>query len=846
MALDLNVVRSAFDGLPLASDPAFHRVVAEGKLRHTGVEGAPDLVDEYSARLVCSALRSNARDAILIVFPDGLERRTPLLFATALIMDGLAHIEAGNVGRCVLYVSSYAGIRRQLGSVRIKSMMLDSVFAQHYGRGRGDDLRVVSLPGGINLPFVLCIHAPADPGGLLRQHRPKWVAVDCGESHELPWLPFVLLEARKMGVPVVGWTTKPFSGAVDQWLAAGGGVFRWPKVRRAAGPRITSLEQLSEGAIEAEITPRILTGEHVIEISKAFATATEALLTAREFQNGRLSTDAVLLGWKYLRAMEAVPVPLEVYEREANSYWGMRRIAELRQNFARFVEAVQPLSPKLHATLQNAADALSRAHERIGSSDSPLWLGLANLCVESNSQRRIVFASRARREMFSLCLLARFNISEDDLKDVGVRLDYISQAEEPDPGDFDKKAGNRAGTESGPPLLVGMPSRFAEKHLDTLLDSDQLEVLLWPHHEPIFERRVRHLSSRLGLSSRMLGCLLPTLDVDDDVSSRGESHAERPGLKLARSREAPARALGDELRRKAEVVSLWKHPDASEAIAGLFGSVAHVEDEESYSPPTVLDEAAAEKESQGTADNTWVQEALELQLEGGLSVLLPSDETVNVILGSQGGAQVEPRYVRSVRIGDEILFIQGQRRQSLYELLVSRVHRDPVIAQYLALVRRWQDDFVRAFSEAERQGKASPESLLEELQSRGSRLTSPLTIRSWSRRLVLAPNDSEDLRRIAEVLSLRFVRSYYKQIDTAGKRLKGLHINLSARLNRWLASSGAGSVAVGGADEVIDAELGLTVEDFRHSLLRVRILDVREQRGPFYRPHMGRLEGGRS
>lgn len=844
MALDLDVVQRAFDALPVASDQTLHRLVAEGRLRHTAVEGAPDLVDEYSARLVCSALRSEASDAILIVFPDGLERRAPLLFSTALIMDGLAHIKARKVGRCVLYVSNHPGIRRQLGSVRLGSMTLDSVFAQHYGQGWGDDLRVLTQPGGINLPFVLCIYAPADPAGLLRQHRPKWIAVDCGESHELPWLPVLLREATRIGVPVVGWTTRPFSGVVDQWSEAGGGMFRWPKLRRTAGPRMATLKQLFEGTTQAEVTARILIGEHVIEISKAFATATEALLAAREFQDGRLPRDAVMLGWKYLRAMESVPVPLEVYEREANSYWGMRRIADLRDDFGRFVEAVRARSTKLHATLQTAADALSDAYEKIGSSGSPLWLGLANLCVESNSQRRIVFASKARREMFSFCLLAIFNISEDDLKGVGVRLAYISQGEEPDPRDFDEKERERAGAERVRPLLVGMPSRFAEKHLDTLLDSGQLEVLLWPHHEPIFERRVRHLSSQLEMCSRGLSHLLPSLEQRDGCPS-GEGRVERRALTLARSREAMAGAFRDEIRREAKVVSLWKRPNGTEAIVGLFGSVPQGEDEEMYSPLSVLDEAA-DRESQGAADSTWVQEAIEIHLEAGRSVLLPPDETVNVILHSPGGIQVEPRYVRALRVGDEILFIHGQRRQSLYELLVSRVHRDPVIAQYLALVRRWQDDFVRAFSEAERQGKASPESLLKELRSKGSRLTSPLTIRSWLRRLVLAPNDPEDLRRIAEVLSLGFVRSYYKQIDKAGKRLKGLHINLSARLNRWLASSAAGSVAVGGTDDVIDAELGLTVEDFRHSLLRARVLDVRKQSGPFYRPHLGRLEGGTS
>lgn len=89
-----------------------------------------------------------------------------------------------------------------------------------------------------------------------------------------------------------------------------------------------------------------------------------------------------------------------------------------------------------------------------------------------------------------------------------------------------------------------------------------------------------------------------------------------------------------------------------------------------------------------------------------------------------------------------------------------------------------------------------------------------------------------------------FVTTYFRQIHKAARRLKGLHINLSARLNRWLASSDAGSVAVGDADEVVDSELGLTVEDFRHSLVRLRVLEVTQQQGPFYRPHLGRLEGG--
>src|SRR5262249_36138188 len=151
--------------------------------------------------------------------------------------------------------------------------------------------------------------------------------------------------------------------------------------------------------------------------------------------------------------------------------------------------------------------------------------------------------------------------------------------------------------------------------------------------------------------------------------------------------------------------------------------------------------------------------------------------------------------------------------------------------------------FIRAYHEQERAGRISPDRLLSELQTKGSGLTSPQTIRCWLRRLVLAPNAVADLQRIAEILHMDFVASFYPQIHRAARRLRGLHIALSTRLNRWLASDDAGSVAVGEGEDVIDAELGLTLDDFRHSLLRLRVLTVETHAGPFYRANLGRLMG---
>ena len=640
----------------------------------------------------------------------------------------------------------------------------------------------------------------------------------------------------------MGWTTNPFTEGVSQWLEAGGGLFRWPRLRREIAGRTLSLQELSEGTLRVEVTPRVLAGENVLEISQALVSATEALLAARDCRDGRLSADAVALGWRYLRTLESLPVPLDVWEREASCYWGTRSVSELQTAFTRFIVAVGGVSQRLHAILQDAAEALTLAQQKLAGTESPLWLGLANLCVESASQRRIVFSSRARQEMFSFCLLARFNISEDDLREVGVHLSYLTQTPNHSTA-FSAPDGHNAVPDNSPPLLVGVPSRFAERYLDALLGPGQLEVLLWPHQERVLEGRVRSLARSLRFSCQHLTWLLPSLN-QAEQKDQLEVLEHQPTLTLGRTSVAPAGAFGTELRRKAEAVTLWKRPDISEVVASFFDVAQAVEEDDVCAAPGLVDDSAIEQEIPETPENLWVQDALEIGVQGGLCVIFPTDEVVNVIVHGPRGTEVELRYVKALRAGDEVLFIQGQRRQSLYELLVSRVHCDPVIGQYLALVSRWQDDLVHAFYEAERQSGITAEKLLRELQDKGSALTSPDTIRGWLRRRVLSPNDAEDLRRIAEVLSLRFILDYYLQIHRAGRRLKGLHISLSARLNRWLASSAAGAMTAGGAEEVIDAELGLTMEDFRHSLVRLQVRDVTPKRGPYFRPQMGRLYGG--
>ena len=76
----------------------------------------------------------------------------------------------------------------------------------------------------------------------------------------------------------------------------------------------------------------------------------------------------------------------------------------------------------------------------------------------------------------------------------------------------------------------------------------------------------------------------------------------------------------------------------------------------------------------------------------GLHVRLPLNATVQLVLDTNAGRQLDERSVRSLRINDVVLFIHGQNRQNLYDLIVTRVHAHPSIALFVNLIQRWQEE----------------------------------------------------------------------------------------------------------------------------------------------------------
>ncbi len=238
-------------------------------------------------------------------------------------------------------------------------------------------------------------------------------------------------------------------------------------------------------------------------------------------------------------------------------------------------------------------------------------------------------------------------------------------------------------------------------------------------------------------------------------------------------------------------------------------------------------------------EDEWIEEALRVAFDDGGQILLPLDDYVNVIGRTSDGVRVEPRYSRSLRVGEEILLVHGEHRRGVYDLLVSRVHSHATIAPWLQLVDRWHQDLRRAFVDAKRQSGATFESVLTALRKQGSSITTSASVRGWVLGVTLAPSDWQDIRRLGEVLDIAVAKQYPREIGNAAGRLAGLHRSLSNRLNRWLESEDAGAAVLSGAQAIVDADLGLTIDDFKHSLVRGRIAAVSQVHGPFLRSHIG-------
>lgn len=184
-------IQDLFDSLKVKEWGYFRRLWKEGKLsvRGSNLEKIPfDFIDEYCARLVCQTLLN--KDRILVVTPDqNISRRSAMIVSAALQTfdkHKVTDSEAGNV----VYFGTSVGIRQHLENVFIDGKGLKNFFDTSVGRS-AHNLKSV----GKSIPKLNCIFTPIDATEVLQKLNPEWIAIDCDDSEELPWLESVLAKA---------------------------------------------------------------------------------------------------------------------------------------------------------------------------------------------------------------------------------------------------------------------------------------------------------------------------------------------------------------------------------------------------------------------------------------------------------------------------------------------------------------------------------------------------------------------------------------------------------------------------------------------------------------------------
>lgn len=802
----------------------FSQLWDQGRLSYSGDSVTVGGIDEISAHLAVSAL--GRRQHLLLALPDDNPRRSALIFGSALLATAVeSAINRTPAVNVALFGSSIA-IRSYLALTKVRQVSLASVFPQvHFQSDNGfvQGIRDQDVLQALHLPKVIGSLSPSSPTKLLDRYRPRWIAVECDNARDAKWLPDVARWAIQHQVPLIGWicADRPILAAAGRTARLT--LFQWPLLRG----RLTDSgrdESISGQAIvetqrSLSLTPLQIDGGEVGPIADCLAKANVALAKCHAFRKSGPAEDGLRIAWRYLRTIETLPVPVSFYEQECRAFWGLRPLSELRAVAGRFIDAITSSDPEVAKLIEEAVSAIDDASERMGGSGGVLlWEAARELAVgrsDVSTATQIVFPTASRRRLFELALLGLDGITQKDLTDLHVTLvDLGHNSTFVHDANGRQKLGARV-------IVPGLVTtvQLAELHLKA--PTPDVGIAIYPHQLRMLEGRVATYSKETTID---------VMEQDRALRICGSHEALDRDMVLSVPIEVcPAEQLlirRPEANQGSEQKLLWTSLFATVGAADLLDPV----DEEPANEDLV---EHADADDTSTEEGLTVERAIEVQITGSRVGLFSADFRINLIRVVAGRETIVERTVRSVATGDRLVLVHGQRRQSLYELLIGRVHRHPSIQLHLSLIKVWQDEIATAFPAWVRGGK-SVGLLLLQLRARGSRIQSELAIRFWSEGKVLAPLDPEDLVRVATVLSMPFTREHHERIARAADRLRGLHRGLALRLSYWLRKEAAG-LPHDGDDEVIDAELGLTLRDFKDSLEIVTVTRVAEHQGLFLR-----------
>jgi len=832
-------LRGGLNSFQCWEDEAFSEIWCKDRLStRTGSEEKVDGLDRVNAALLWSTIENRQR--LLIGMPGKLQHRASALLGTGLIKAFLDTRERFGADRDVVYFGSRIGIREDLSRVTLSRKPLQEFFTVTFSR-RDTAVGAARQHG---LPRLICIYSPLDPVSSLCQTNPFLIAVDCADRPDLPWLPAVLKHAQRKRIPTIAWSCNPLSEVHSYFASERALTFAWPArflhchEEREAVAEDDPARLFALGVRDIHLCPCELTGQDVDDYTEALRHAQHALYRARSVLNGRLSRDAVLIGYRLLRLLERLPVSLSTYEFERSQYWRQPSIGKLCDGLSCFANAIK--SQKISALLHEALGHLEKGVDWLKNNEPPLWSALVDLCLEDRNldqPRILVFASEAHKNMFAHSLLANERVREEDLTEMGISIASIAEltralTEETagGPGSGLKNRPTAAAC-SGVPFLIGLPSGHSFRRIAPIIGLAKTEVLYYPHQRWYLKWVADQLNA--ALTPDVSGALRATRALGSRTDTSARPYSARQSVKVR-----PTRSVQGQPRPQEKAVE----PDDPLGIGTptdeLTRLLAECDDTDDAQSTAVSSDESGGFEESGEASE-FADRAVRIRFAGGWCALFGVDEIINFVRPDNS---TERRYARSARPGDRILYIHGESRQSLYELLISRVHNHHSIRAHVEYIRAWQQEARDKISAYLHHGHTLDE-LHAELARRGSVLQTPVAIYFWAKGWVMRPRDAEDLRRLSEILEMPFTAKCYKLIHSAGDRLHGLHIQLSRRLKAWIIRGAGGGHM---RDEVIDDELQLMFGDVQDALLLLEVLDAEETEGLYFRGMLGRLEKERN
>ena len=811
--------------LASSQDTFFREVWGNSRLKFGDSTNQIDDVDMYTAQLVCSA--QNQPEPVLVVLPDEASHRIPILFATVLLRQAFNNVYSNRNPQNVVYFGPTASIRDHLSRTYCGEFCLKEIFNQTDLK-KTFDFNKPTQSFQNRVPHVIFSNMPINPAQIIDIYRPAWCFIDLGNGERLNWFPSCLTTLQQKQTPIIACVQNPLSDAIQRCEQAGWQVFRWPYLMHN--------KTLDEGV---SVQPLVLQGETVESHAEQYQHVYRSLYALSKKAKGKFASDSLQVIRQYASNLEQLIAPYKFYEAESRRFWGIYSLSDSQQTAQRFVESLKNDNSPLSESLYQVCERLNQIHQQLQlMEEPPLWRTLYNFCVpelEKDSVRLLVFPSEARKTLFALALLAYHNFSTDDLASINVWLVGLKRFNQWQ-REREKHQGQEEVYDSGippleklwHPLLIGVPRQDAK--YAALLRSSKLDILLYQHQTRGFQYNINQWNQAIHdnhpANLRALSVLTPS---GQQLPIRNNGNRISKRVVIATPRQWKVEESEEVVLPKAK--ELFRVPERVDEVAWLMQSDNNVSPDEQV----LLDQTSSKTEiiphKEMTTD--WITHVI---FQEGFHVQFPQNATVQLVLETNMGRQLDERSVRSLRVNDIVMFIHGQNRQNLYELIVSRIHAHPSIALYISLIQRWQEEI------AERAIKSNLvlEEILNQMRQRGSRLQTPQTIRFWIDGQVLCPNDPSDLQRIAEILKMSFTRQYYQEIARAATRLRGIHIGLSRRLNQWL-QHGPVEASSDQIDDFIDTELGITFSDFQDALRLLTVKETKQEEGIFLISDLGKL-----